>query len=182
MRSSVLLLAIAGCCPAIDAEEPIYFDEQFTELELMTLTSVIGEWATAMDRDLPPLHYGEPHGWSLESWVGDRSIVHRMVEDEALVIRQFWSPKFVGLASSEGSIALAIERIGTLDRLAKVYRHEQGHRLGCLQHSDPPSLMVGTLGKDLPCIDAETIEEVCDQQPSGCGPNAGSTCTAEDYQ
>lgn len=170
------LLAMAGCCPGIDARTEIFFDRTFTEVERAVLVSVVAEWAVAVDREMPPMHFDEPHGWDAKAWLDDRSVVHRMTEAEAVVLRQFWSPRFAGLASPGGSIILAIERLADPEKLAKVYRHEQGHRLGCLDHRDQPSLMVGNVGLDLPCIDSGTLEEVCDAQPDGCGPDARSTC------
>lgn len=175
-----LALLLSGCCPAVDPETPIFFDETFTELEMTQLLSVVGEWATATDRDLPPMYFDEPHGWSVAEWGLPRSVVHRMTEEEAKPLRGvaravdiLWSPNFVGLASTGGSIILAVERLRFED-ISAVYRHEQGHRLGCLQHSDPPSLMVGTLGKDMRCIDAGAIELVCDVNE--CGERWGPTC------
>lgn len=174
--TAAMALALTACCPGIDATTPIYFDRTFTEVERAVLVSVVTEWAVAVDRDMPEMSFDEPHGWSAHDWLDERSVVHRMTEDETVVIRQFWSPKFVGLASPGGSIALAIDRLSDPVKLAKVYRHEQGHRLGCLDHNDPPSLMVGNVGQDLDCIDQVTLEEVCDAQDDGCGPDARSTC------
>lgn len=176
IRSAVAALALTACCPGIDAETPIHFDNTFSDLELVPMVSAVAEWAVAMDREMPPMYYDEPHGWDVRGWAEDRSVVHRMTEPETILIRQLWSKRFVGLASTGGSIVIAIDRLGDPEALRRVMLHELGHRYGCLGHDDPPSLMVGTLGKDLPCIDAETLEEVCDVQPDGCGPNAGGTC------
>lgn len=178
LAAVALLLAwpLMGCCPGIDAEEPIHFDETFTELEQAVLVSAVTEWAVAMDRDMPPMSFDEPHGWHAGDWLDDRSVVHRMTEDEAVVIREFWSPKFAGLASPGGSIILAIERLADPAKLLKVMRHELGHRYGCLEHRDAPSLMVGSVSRDLDCIDQGTLDEVCDEQPNGCGPDARETC------
>lgn len=171
-----------GCCPAIDAETPIHFDREFTDLELVPMVSAVAEWAVAMDRDMPPMTYDEPHGWNAVEWAKERTVVHRMTEPETVLLRQLavsglWGKNFVGLTSSGGSIVIAIERLGgDPENLRRVMLHELWHRYGCFGHEDAPSLRVGTLGKDLPCIDAETIEDVCDVQSDGCGPNAGPTC------
>ena len=179
---AVLLgFAVGGCCPAIDPEEPIHFDETFTDVELTQLLSATAEWSVAMDRDMPPLFYDEPHGWQPSHWLDERSVVHRMTEGEAATLRdvatitdeRVFSENFVGLASPGGSVIIAIERL-SIDNLAAVMRHELGHRYGCLGHSPAPSLMVGTLSKDLRCIDFDTIEQVCDV--NDCGPNWGPTC------
>lgn len=179
VSAAVIATAItwcSGCCPGIDAETPIHFDEDFTEIERAVLVAAVTEWAVAMDRDMPPMFFDEPHGWHAKEWLDDRSVVHRMTEGEATIIRDFFSPKFAGIASPGGSIIIAIERLGDPAKLLKVFRHELGHRYGCLSHRDAPSLMVGSVSKDLDCIDDETLEEVCDAQPDGCGPDARGTC------
>lgn len=179
-RSVILALLLGGCCPGIDAETPIHFDQTFTETERAVLVSAVMEWAVAMDRDMPPMSYDEPHGWRARAWLDDRSVVHRMTEGEATIVREIWSVfsdgTWAGLTSPGGSIVLAIERLGDPAKLRHVMLHELGHRYGCLSHNDPPSLMVGSVSKDLDCIDADTLEEVCDAQPDGCGPDARSTC------
>lgn len=176
------LLAIAGCCPGIDAETPIHFDSTFTEMERAVLVSAVTEWAVALDRDMPPMDYEEPHGFKASTWLDDRSVVHRMTEAEAFILRDIgeefdvpWGPRFAGLASPGGSIILAIERLSDPAKLRHVMLHELGHRYGCMGH-EPGTLMAGSIGKDLDCIDAETLEQVCDQQPDGCGPDARATC------
>lgn len=190
MRFAAIGLVLAtGCCPGIDfSGTTLHFDETFTDAEYLQLLSAVAEWSVALDRPMPDVTRDEPHGWRPSAWLNERSVIHRMLESEALALRDLaeanewlpYGPNFVGLASPGGSIIIAIERIRSPEVLRHVMLHECGHVYSCLKHT-AGTLMAGSVGKDLDCVDATTLEAACDAQPSGCGPNATPTCTAEDY-
>jgi predicted Zn-dependent protease len=70
----------------------------------------------------------------------------------------------VGKCAHGASIAIAIDRVGDrMDYLTHVVMHELGHLYGVCGHI-PGTLMDGNSERDLWCVDATTLEEVCDTQ------------------
>lgn len=176
---ATLLLTLNGCCGLGDASEPIEFDVGFTEAEIAVMLPVLEEWYTAMDIPMPEPIYGHKHDIKLSTWAtSTEPVVYRLRESEPItIVLRAEHPRFLGLASPLGPMALAVGRMGTEENLAKVWRHELAHHFGRLKHADAAdgqSLMIGSVDKDAPCIDAETLEKVCECQD--CGDGAAPSC------
>lgn len=175
MRYALAFALLAACCPYTDAAAPMHFDEEWTEPELAVLSAAMTEWAVALDVQLGPMVYGHPHGLDLGRWASTENVVHRLREEEPITqALRTVSCNFAGMASWTGPIAIAVDVLDSPWALRHVMLHELGHHYGHCEHSEAPSLMVGSIGADLDCIDAATVEVVCDSQD--CGPDAGGTC------